>query len=485
MATTAIVGGGFSGALTALNILNLEPRRSPQPRVVLFERSGRPGPGLAYSTRSPVHYLNVPAGNMSAWESDPQHFLRWLCDRNPAASGGSFVSRAWFGDYLHEQVQTALDRHGPRFELAPADVSSIRKIHSGGFEILDSRGTRTCADRVVLALGNFAQPHPPAIEPEALTHPGYIADPWRSQDINSILPDEPIVLIGTGLTMMDVVMQLHAREHAGRITAISRHGLLPRPHRSPARPPAGRPVPAALLSAPLTARGSLRALRAAVQQEAARGVDWREVVASLRPITPRIWQDLGPREQARFLQRLRSYWEVVRHRAAPESAAAVSDLVAARHLSIRAGRIVRIRPDGATLEVTFIPRRSRNPQAVRASRLINCLGPQSDIRRVAEPLVVQMLADGLISPDPLNLGIRTSGAGEAIACSGEADPGLLVVGPARKGAEWESTAVPELRRQAAEVARRCVPDSTGATPACPPENARCVIPTTAPPTSPR
>lgn len=459
MPTIAIIGGGFSGTLTALNILRFEHR--DRPRVVLYERGPAVGPGVAYSTRSPLHFLNVPAGNMSPWEQDPQHFLNWLQLRYPTVTGGSFVPRAWYGDYLREQVEYARTRSGGLFEIRRSNVTAVRpegKGEEGGerYIIEDADGQRLAADRVVLALGNFSPPPPPGAAPELLSHPGYIGDPWTGGGtvLSEILPDEPILLIGTGLTMMDVVMALHGREHAGHMHAISRHGLLPRPHRSPARPPTHRPPPAALAQWDGRVRSLVRIIREAVRQHAARGADWRDVIATLRPVTPALWRRLDDRERRRFLSRLRSYWEIVRHRAAPETAAAVADLIAARQLTVRAGRIASIRPEGRLISVQFRPRQSQNMQSLRVSRVINCLGPQTNLTAIDEPLVKQLLADGLVTADPHGLGIETSDDGAPIGTNGQPSPNMSVIGPLRKGQAWENTAVPELRKQAAEIARQ-------------------------------
>lgn len=478
MPSIAIVGGGFSGAMTALNILRFEHRL--RPTVTLFEPSAAGvGPGLAYGTRSSQHFLNVPAGNMSAWDQDPQHFLSWLQLRFPATTGGSFVPRAWYGDYLREQVEHARARAGQQFDIRRAEVKSIRRRGDRGPFIIESdSGEPVAADHVVLALGNFPPPRVPGVAADSpvLTHPAYLAHPWASGGtaLAAIKPDEPVLLLGSGLTMMDIVMTLHARGHAGRMVALSRHGLLSRPHRSPARPPSHRPPPAALATWDGTTRSLVRILREAVREHAARGgsgggaggagsgaagasSDWRDVVASLRPITGELWKRLDQRERARFLARLRSYWEIVRHRAAPETAATVADLIAARQLAVRAGSVQSIRVATDTprlLEVTFRPRRSDNPQTLRVARLINCLGPDTDITRVESPLVRQLLADGLITPDSLGQGIETDADGTPLGAAGAATHGLSVIGPLRKGQSWENTAVPELRRQATDVARR-------------------------------
>jgi uncharacterized NAD(P)/FAD-binding protein YdhS len=457
VSTIAIVGAGFCGTLTAAHVL----RADPTANVVLIERSGRFGPGLAYSTPSAVHYLNVPAGNMSAFEDDSGHFLRWAQERDPHAATGSFLPRGVYGQYLKsllaaERSRAGTHDSGGRLREVHGDAIAVEPGEAGGAVVVMKSGERIKADRVVLAVGNSMPATPPGGDADLLAHSGYIGNPWDSGALDRIPPDQPVLIVGTGLTMMDVVMSLAAGDHEGRVLAISRHGLLPRPHRSPSRPPAHRDPPAALRTWDGSARGLVRALRSAVQQSAVRGTDWRDVVSSIRGTTPDLWKKLDGPERARFLNRLRSYWDIVRHRAAPETAAAVADLIASRRLSVRAGRLLSIKPAGRVIEATFRPRSSSIPQVFRAGCVINCLGPDTDVGRCTDSFISQLVLAGQIVRDSHGLGIETSDDGHAIGRNGEANPSLLVVGPMRRAQAWENTAVPELRRQAARVAKAAI-----------------------------
>lgn len=452
--TTVIVGAGFSGTLTALHILDQGGR------AVLVDRSGDFGPGVAYRTRSRVHFLNVPAGNMSAWERDPQHFLRWMQQHLPSTTGGTFVSRAWYGEYLRQQVQAAATSCGGRLHLRTGAAVALSRQRFGKLGVHFADGDRVIADRVVLAQGNFPAPHVPSLENGSREHPGYIQNPWSDAGtaaIAAIRPSDAVAIVGTGLTMMDMVMHLHAREHVGPMLAISRHGLLPRPHRLPARAPVGLSPPAWTPNWNGEVKTLVRLIRQSVRESASRGVDWRDVIASLRPVTGQLWGRMDAVQRRRFLSRIRSYWEVVRHRASPEAAAAVADLVAARQLAVRAATIVSVSPVSGSqdLEVRFRPRRSQSVQWARVAHVINCLGPMTDVRQISDPLIEQMLSEGFITPDPLGLGIAVDPHGHAFSSAGVPDPALLVIGPLCKGRTWENTAVPELRRHAAEIAAAC------------------------------
>jgi uncharacterized NAD(P)/FAD-binding protein YdhS len=451
-----IIGAGFSGTLTAIHAL-----RTGTAHVTLIERASRFGPGLAYSTVNPAHLLNVPAGNMSALDDQPGHFLKFAQQKDAGIVGGTFVPRGWYGEYLERLLGEAA---GPTLRRVQGEVVAVER-RGGGFAVrVGGMDAHIEADAVVLALGNAEPPAIPGADGEVLSHPRYIASPWRPDALDAVLPDEPVFIVGSGLTMVDVVLALHARDHAGRIMAVSRHGLLPRPHRSPSKPPVHRDPPADLSTWDGSTRELVRIVRAAVRQSALRGTDWRDVVTSLRPVTHALWGAMPGHERERFLARVRSFWEVVRHRAAPEAAATVADLLASRRLSVRAGRVTGVSVAGKLLEVSFRPRGSELVQTHRVARVINCLGPDLDVGRTGSPLLKQMLAHGLISPDPHGLGLAISADDRSIGLNGVPVESLLVVGPMGKGRSWENTAVPELRRHAARVALAAMSPSTASGP---------------------
>jgi uncharacterized NAD(P)/FAD-binding protein YdhS len=234
--------------------------------------------------------------------------------------------------------------------------------------------------------------------------------------------------------------------------AVSRHGLVAQPHRVTNAPPPTRERPRDLDGWPRTARGMLRALRREVQGAAQRGIDWREVVTSLRADTGALWQSLPMRERARFLAHVRPYWEIHRHRAAPVTADGFAKLIASGRLILRAGHVLGYRGDrGGGVDVRFRPRGSARVDLLRVARVVNCTGPQTDLRRVREPLVRSLLAAGLARPEPLGLGLDVTDDGAVLDATGRTNRRLFAVGPLCKGRAWEMTAVPELRGAAARL----------------------------------
>lgn len=425
---------------------------SEGPSILLFERAPRVGPGVAYATTSAAHLLNVPAGRMSAIASDSDHFLRWCTQRGMDVQGGSFVPRSVYGQYLADIASsTAASAAGQRLRIKHAVVTAARPLASS-VEITTADGGHIVVDRAVLALGNDAPGSPPIASSSFYTRPHYTRDPWSGRGIPDLDPASTILLIGTGLTMMDVALELTARGHTGPLIALSRRGLLSQAHRGAARP-YHRDRPGDLELWPATARGYLRRLRRAVLEAAGKGVDWREVVTSIRHDTPWLWNRLSTHEQKRFLRHIRPYWDTHRHRAAPATWAGIEALLNAGRLTIRAGRLVDLLDMGPDVEVVLRARGAAQVERLRVGHVINCTGPETDPSRIDNPLLHDLLSRGIARVDPLGLGLESQDDYRLISRDGRPWDTLLLVGPMRRPRLWETTAVPELRVHAELVAR--------------------------------
>lgn len=450
--TVVVIGGGFSGTLTAAHLLR--GARAGALRVVLVERGGSWGRGVAYGTSSDAHLLNVPAGQMSAFADDPDDFLRFARRHDPSVPPGAFLPRRLYGAYLEHVLRQAEASAPEGVTLClrrgeAVDVEAVPGITRARVTL--DTGERIHGDRVVLAGGNAAPADPAGSYPALRESPRYVSDPWAPGALDGIGPDDEVLLIGTGLTMVDVVVELRARGVAAPMTAVSRRGLLPQPHRVPGGPAAPCLVPG-IEEGPATARAYLRSVRSRVEEVADQGGDWRDVIAALRPRTPLLWDALPPRERARFLRHVRPYWESHRHRAAPEPFAVVRDLVERGRLRIRTGRLANLSAGSGGVAAGVRLRGTGRTEPIRAAHAINCTGPQCDVRRVGTPLVAALLRRGLARPDPLHLGWDTAPDLALRGAGGEPSRVLYYVGPLLRAAYWESTAVPELRVHAARLA---------------------------------
>jgi uncharacterized NAD(P)/FAD-binding protein YdhS len=451
MRTIAIVGAGFSGTTVAVHLLRAAPPGLD--RLYLVERAGgRRVGGVAYRTPSASHTLNVPAGRMSAFEDDPDDFLRFARRREPALTGGSFVPRREYGEYLAETLDDA--RRSSRLLLlrVAGEVVSVEEVGDGVvLELADGR--RLLTDQTVLAIGNYPPSDPPVHDGAVFTGMRYTRDPWAG-DALELDRREDVLLVGTGLTMCDVALGLRDADQQGRIVAISRRGLLPQPHRLSAKPPPHLDRPATLDDWPSTAVGLLRGLRREVRVQAGEDVDWREVVTSIRADTPALWQRLGTEERRRFLRHARPYWETHRHRSSPETAYAIEELVETGRLELVAGRLEALAEDDGGVVASIRRRGASASETFRVGKVINCTGPDTDLARVRDPLVASLRRDSLIRPDELGLGLDTDDDGRLVGADGRASDRLTLIGPLRKGRLWEHTAVPELRVEAKRVADR-------------------------------
>jgi uncharacterized NAD(P)/FAD-binding protein YdhS len=420
----AIVGGGAAGALQALHL-----KAAGVSDVTLIERAMSPGKGVAYSTRRREHLLNVPARRMSALAGDLDHFSRWYAERT-GGTDEDFAPRTIYGDY----VAGLLD------EAEIPTISGEAVDLADGAAIL-ADGRRIAADACVLAPGNFRPATPPGIDPEALG-PLWVADPWAEGIAEGLGEGDIVLLLGSGLTAVDVALTLELG-FPGRIVALSRRGLAPRAHGP--REPVVAPVDAL--------EPSCTKMLRRVRRRSAE-VGWRSAVHELRTVTQNLWIAASETEKSRFLRHLRAWWDVHRHKIAPAVGETLETMQSAARLSVAAGRIVSIEREDDHALVRFRARGSDAVEAMRVARIVNCTGPELDIVRSGEPLLLNLLAAGRIRPDPLKVGVEVDLDCRAIGADGASADDLYVIGPLTRGTFWESVAVPDIRTQAVKVAER-------------------------------
>jgi uncharacterized NAD(P)/FAD-binding protein YdhS len=445
MTTIAIIGAGFSGTLLALHLL----RRCPPPtKLVLIERNSQFGRGLAYSTGNPSHILNVPAARMSAFHDRPDDFLNWLTSQPESASSGpqSFAPRRMFGAYIRALLNDEIKRSGrDRLELVKGDVTGLDRTANPLTLTLD-RDRSIQADFAVLAIGNFPPEPMPVANPGFYDTPFYRSDPWAADALTELDPDAAVVLLGTGLTMIDATISLLDQGHRGPIRALSRRGLVPRRHATvPVHAPAHAPFPTSVLA--LT-----RFLRQETKRAVAEGGGWQPIIDELRPFTVDVWQAMTLRDRARFLRHARPWWDVHRHRMAAEVADRIDAARGTGQLRIVAGRVRNYVTEGGRVEVVFKPRGQDRLESIEAARVVNCVGLGADYDRIPDPLIRSLLRDGVIRPDLLRLGLDVTANCALLNKDGAISRHLFAVGPVTKGTFWEMMAVPDIRRQAEKLA---------------------------------
>lgn len=422
---TAIVGGGAAGALTALH---LRRTTSPAHRLLVVEPGSELGKGVAYGTTDEEHLLNVRAGRLGAFGDAPGDFAAWAAQRG-VLDPTSFLPRAWYGEYLNSLLSAV--------EHVRARAVDVLRTGAGVRVLLDD-GNTIDADRAVLAPG----PTPPAW-PRCLggsqrrdtdrrgAGRRWVHDPWERGAFDSLRPGDPVLLVGTGLTAVDVAISLGAAGHP--IVAVSRHGLLPGTHPEQPSEPIRCDPPAAS-----TARSLVAWARAAASESG----DWLAVVDAIRGVADEIWGRMTEPEQLRLLHHVHRRWEVLRHRMAPPVAERIRSMQESRQLEVTAGRMTRSTASGRGVEVTV------GETVFRVAAVVNCTGPCPDVTKTSDALVRRLLERGTARPGPLNLGIDTDPRGSLPGT----DDTIWLVGPLRRGRKWETTAIPEIREQAATLA---------------------------------
>lgn len=431
----AIIGAGFSGSLLAINLL-----RHDGPDATLIERGPAFAKGTAYTTRHAAHLLNVRAGNMSAFPDDPDHFVRWL-GRRGLGEASSFVPRSVYGSYLAELLAETAKRAAGRLKLIQGEAVGI-DVSADAAAVTLADGRLLDVDAAVVALGNLPPHAPPGFDPDRLGPDRYVADPWAGPVGDGLRDGDSVLLLGTGLTMVDVALALVDGGFRGRILALSRRGLIPRPHG-----PAGS---SGDLKERPTTRASqlLRAVRARADTDG-----WRAAVDELRPHTQRLWRAASHAERARFLRHLRPWWDVHRHRLAPEVAARIKVLVGTGMLTVYAGKLMQLDPVAEGVRVGWRSRGSAGIEQATVRRVVNCTGPQGDLARSPEPLLQNLLRAGRARADAFGLGLDVDDQSRLVDAAGLAQPQLYAVGPMTRGAFWEITAVPDIRQQVWSLAR--------------------------------
>ncbi len=453
----AIIGAGFSG--TALAIQLLRQSQDAPLRITLIDPREEIGAGVAYAARDYPYPLNVAAGQMSLDSSRPHDFLEHANAQGIHAAAGDFLPRQVYGEYLRARFEAARAAAPAHVSVSyhRASVLQLRRVTADpSFELWLDDGKALRADEVVLALGNPPPACPGALAGIAASH-RYVRDPWSigaqaSDEIQSVL------LLGSGLTMIDAALRLAAlRPRVRHIHVLSRHGWLPQPQAT-----VHRPARSAKLGETLDgARGSLRKLINAFRSQAraieAAGGDWREALTASRADLPSLWRSLDHAQRARFLRHARSLWDVHRHRVPAGPLAAVQSLSRRGVLEVHAGRIVEANAVDGAVEILWLPRGASRTRAWLVDRVVNCTGP-GRVSQHADPLVQSLLANGLIRVDSLDVGIDVADDGRVISREGAPVDHLYYLGPWLRARDWEATAVPELREQALALASRLARD---------------------------
>jgi uncharacterized NAD(P)/FAD-binding protein YdhS len=447
-----IVGGGASGALLAMHLLRADTTQKWT--ITLAGTSNDFGAGLAYGAHNQAHHLlNVRAKQLSCFADQPDDFCAYLRETGKADGPDDFLPRRILGNYLNARLQKIAAHAGMRLTVLHDEIVAAEQTaaNAGGYVCRTKSGRTIVCSHLVLACGNLLPAAPPVATPEVLSHKAYEANPWNYKTFDGLDTGENVVLIGSGLTMADLVTELISRGHKGNILSLSPHGFLPAQHQPPQ--PAWPGFGEELLHAK-TLDAQLRIFRKQLQAADQQQIGWTAVTESLRPWLQQLWLQAGDEWRSAFMQHLRHIWGVARHRLPPATAELLFAAIGSKQLNVAAGRITAMHPAGSNLQITWRPRGTNEYKTCTAAKVVNCTGPSSRWAEAGPQLIRQLFTDRQIAYDRSGLGLNALPAGELINAAGEAHTHLFAVGPMIRGVLWEITAIPEIRAQAAALAAK-------------------------------
>lgn len=437
-ATVAIIGGGASGTLTALQLLRQS--RGSHLSIAIIERSSTVGRGLAYQVPSDRCKLNVPVQGMSAFPDDPSNFFEWIRQQDATITGDEFVSRRLYGTYLGELLQYH-SQHSTNVSLRTIegearDLSFSPDINKWCISFSDLASLQV--DYCVLALGNLRRASFCGYKAEE-----FFYDPYDTASYEALREQDSILIVGSGLTAVDSVLEAEGSGFKGSYTLLSRHGRLPLPHE-----PAISPSPAmpALTTQALTTLPIRQLTNLFVSSARDQGSS-QAAIQLIRPHIQDIWTGLSVRDKRCFLRHVRPIWEVHRHRIPKAHHDVLESLRAQGRLTIIAGHLRSIVRSANCADVEL------STQGILVKRsfggLLLCAGPEGDLTKVQNPLVRNLLDRKLLQAGPLGLGgfINSDTPG----CST-----ISMIGPLQREALWEITAVREIRSEAEKLAKHIV-----------------------------
>lgn len=444
--TIGIIGGGLSGTLVAIKIL----QHYKQPvQVVIFEHTPeRIFRGIAYSSALKFQPLNVRASQMNITESNASDFYQWLekkwrkyFSELPASS--EFVRRDVFGDYLHESFQMAAKNASENhsIKIVYDEVTEINN-HGDRLELITA-SEKLKVDYTVLALGNFLPGDLPIQNTSFYKSNLYQANPWDTNWMNNLKEDDEVLFLGSGLTTVDQVINLLNSNHRGKIKILSRRGFMPKAHK------VYKPITLPPLDVYLGI--SISEVVAQVRRQIAKYGDWRNVIDNIRTQVPLIWSYLSLEERKRFLRHVRPFWEVHRHRIPEESLTILGQDISNGRIEIISGRVLNIVQQGERAIVHLRSSRTFAKRELHVTKVINCTGPQTDYRKIDQPLIQNLMKKEWLHADELNLGLAVNRDGQLINSEGEAIKNIFTIGSLRKGAMWECTALREIALQAHQL----------------------------------
>ncbi|TRA99881.1 MULTISPECIES: FAD/NAD(P)-binding protein [Rhizobium/Agrobacterium group] len=440
----ALVGSGFAAICTAAHLLSSLPAKAS---IVIVGDESDFGRGTAYRTELPYHRLNVPAGRMSVFPDRPKDFVDWLKESGIGDDPLLFASRGDYGLYLRDRLATLLRsrEQRARVDFIRAKASTCRPADAGGFTFVLENGETMRAQNVVLCVGVGAASLPvQTVANDEGRAQRIIGHCWQPGWLSKVKTGDRVCILGSGLTMIDQVLTLRGKGHTGPIHVLSRRGLVPHPHISPPLPPVDPILPEETTE--------ISRLLQSLRKQVRDGAPWRTVMDGLRPRTQSLWQVLTVAQRSRFLRHALPWWNIHRHRIAPEVHAAFEKLLADDVLEVHAGYLNSVEEQDEGITLRYRRRHTQISKELQVDWVVNCTGMErAGIGH--SRLLENMRNDGVLLLDPLGLGVEVDDESRLLRADGQSWPGLFAAGALTAGRLWEITAVPDIRVQAQKIAQ--------------------------------
>lgn len=456
MFKVGIVGFGFSGTLTAVHLIE----KWQQPfELIVIDNNGA-AKGIAYNAYSNKHILNVIAGKMSAYTHNPNHFVEWVMQQDAYRQldetiiANAFLPRNLYGTYLDhiwESAKTLAAKKGILIDVIKEKVNDL-KIGASTTEIVLAN-SQIMVDACIIATGNQLPRNPVIKNMDFYKSGNYFQNPWQQASVAN-LSNQPVLIIGNGLTMVDTVLAIQEQGYNGVIYTLSPNGFNILPHRH-------NGLKYTKLAEEIKDDHSLNELATLVikhiKQVRQFGISAEPVIDSLRPFTQKIWQRFSETERQIFMSRWRHLWGLARHRIPMHSHDTLQKLKLNNKLIIISGNVKSITELEHCIIVDYIDKKTKTTKSIEVSRIINCTGPETDILKIENSFLKNAVVQQHITQDPLKLGINSNtDTFEVINYKGQPVGHVYTLGSNLKGMLWESTAVNELRTQAENLAQTIV-----------------------------
>ena len=438
-----VVGSGFSAIAVVCNLVRKFP---PSASIAVIGDDPGFGRGTAYRTEMHLHRLNVPAARMSLFMDRPADFVEWLRRTKRPSRDADFASRSDYGLYVRDTLADLLRHRADRcrVDFIKAKATGCVERYPGALGFLLEHGGEIAGRHVVLCLGLGNAKLP--VDTGGLgiaTRSHVIENPWRLSWLTHVGPQDRVCILGSGLTMIDQVLGLRSHGHRGRIDVLSRRGLAPHGHARDPKPPAAIEIDAKA--------ATLSQILHNIRRQVRSGTDWRSLMDGLRHRTQGIWQDLAPAERSRFLRHALPWWNIHRHRVAPDIYDRFEQLRQQGVIDFHAGYLKKLTDAGDRIDIEYRKRGGRETCVLSVDWIVNCTGMER-AGLAHSPLLQEMRRQGFVVADPLGLGISVDRNSQALNSEGGVQSKLYAVGALTAGQFWEITAVPDIRAQAEQVA---------------------------------